>query len=39
MNTDMNTTKTQKLTLSRETVRQLDITDTKKLAAGALHFT
>jgi hypothetical protein len=35
----MSTTKTQKLALSRETIRQLDITDTKKLADGALHFT
>jgi hypothetical protein len=35
----MNATKNKKLALSRETIRQLDITDTKKLAAAALHFT
>lgn len=29
----------KKLKLSRETVRQLDITETKKLAPGALHLT
>lgn len=36
----MNEMKTgRKLKLSRETVRQLDLTDTKKIAAGALHLT
>lgn len=35
----MRTTETRKLALSRETVRQLDITDAKKFAAGALYFT
>jgi hypothetical protein len=30
---------TKKLTLSRETLRQLDRTETRKLAAGALRFT
>jgi len=35
----MNDTKTEKLKLSRETVRQLDITDTKKLDPEALRLT
>ena len=35
----MNDTKTDKLKLSRETVRQLDITDSKKLAPEALRLT
>ena len=35
----MNEMKTEKLKLSRETVRQLDITDTKKLAAEAHRLT
>jgi len=35
----MKTTETRKLTLSRETVRQLDITDAKKFAPGFLYVT
>jgi|GEM_PF-4989392 len=35
----MRTTETRKLTLSRETVRQLDITGAKSFATGSLYFT